>query len=166
MTNPIDPSLLRPLVWEPMTGEDGATAKAPAGCYHVFEAGYGWMWYLTASHFNSSMIAMGGERAENAFSTIEAAQAAAQADCAARASAIFNPAALATMLAKAEQRGREAEREAIAAHADHMALAVGITAGVLRTDNCGLRGMAEIMAKKFAEFAAAIRARANGEGGE
>lgn len=65
------------------------------------------------------------------------------------------------MMAAAEQRGREAEREEIAKAADDLALAATVALTLLQDGEHGAKVGASVLIKRFAEFAAAIRARAN-----
>ena len=129
-------SLVRPLVW-------GGEAKE-GQCVEVFGLRFlmcdpeSWYdangWYVLEETTNTVIEADGSP---------EGAAAAAQAHWATKASAIFDPTALAAMMAAAEQRGREAEREACAEAFESL--------WAYRTGS---------------EVAAAIRARGQEEGGE
>ena len=110
--------LVAPLVWEDVRtgyGPETYEAHASTGFYQVFtdedsSAGAVCAEFAT----DQSQFGMTSARKIARVGSFPEAKAAAQADYAARIIAALDPAALAAMLAEAEQRGREAEREEIA----------------------------------------------------
>lgn len=93
--------LVMPLKWF-LRGYGFHAAESQVGMYYTTE-------YAGMSHpFKLDCV---GRNSAEMFDTIEAAKTAAQADYAARIIAALNPDAVAAMLAEAEQRGRDEERE-------------------------------------------------------
>ncbi len=91
--------LVAPLVWANDNWHSRIRAKTTVGDYLI------WWGYNGEKH--SLRFA---DHAVTEHENTVAAQAAAQADCAARIIAALDPDALAAMLSEAEQRGREAEQ--------------------------------------------------------